>query len=256
MRIRVTTSINVRSNTVPSTSARDNEDFPPLPQPQGDRLSVEKARSKSPLPFLLPHSDMSKSRLMDSQRPPKGSRLSAWLHGFSSVREDHSRTATHNRKISHTSTYCYARTPRRRSRERTTGRRPVDCARRADSSMQHPVNNAQRNPTFDNHGEEWSRGGHQRPSSTFDAFRGRRTTNVDHLVPHHDQHKPVNFIQKKKPIKCFPHIEEPKIRHKILGCLFFGTLLAIVLTTCMSIILTKIYLVTNQNQSNSSQILH
>lgn len=227
MRIRVTTSINVRSNTVPSTPAQVNDEFPVLTDV---KKIVEKSRSKSPLPFLTPRSNMPSSRFKESQRIPRGSRLSAWLHGFSVVNDERGRPAAHNRKASHTSTYCYSRTPRRRSQDRANGLRPVASTRGVIDPMHSPSTGAwPTNPQNQDRRDQY------RLHSNYGAYQTRNLTGMGFLRPKSHHRRPrTKAMQKKGEKSCFPQVTDPKIKRKIIGCLVFGTLLTIVLTICES----------------------
>ena len=229
MRIRVTTSINVRSNTVPPSPIQVNDDFP---QPEEREQRIEKTRSKSPIPFLPPLQDMAMSRFKASQRPPTGSRLSAWLHGASAMNDDRGRPRAHNRKISHTSTYCYHQTPRRRSAERPTGLRPAASTRGVIDPVHSPTAPAWPMPPQGHHTRN-----QQRPLSPVDAYQTRMLAEMG-FPPSKTRHrkgvaKPLHIKHERK---CFPHIADRKIRQKAIGCVFFGTLLTIILTICTSLI--------------------
>ncbi len=222
MRIRVTTSINVRSNTVPSTPVQAVDAFPPSLQ-EGHNF-VEKVRSKSPLPFLPTRSDMATSRFMASQRPPRGSRLSAWIHGFSVVHDERGRPPTHNRKTSQTNTYCYSRTPRRKSRDRVTGLRPVNSTRGVIDPVHSPSHSTFPVLARSQQGEH---------PSAYDGYQTRPLTDIRH-PPSQTRHRRTRTkqVRKKGQQPFLVNTSDPKIRWKIIGCLLFGTILAILLTTC------------------------
>lgn len=227
MRIRVTTSINVRSNTVPPTPVHATDDFTPLPEE--NKNLVEKVRSKSPLPFLPTRSDMTTSRFMASQRPPRGSRLSAWIHGFSVVSDDRGRPSAHNRKTSHTSTYCYSRTPRRRSQNRATGLRPINSTRGIIDPVHSPSL-----ATFPLSAPSQEGGGLFPPMSAHDAQQARMLTETGDVQLKSRHERTRNKQVRKKDQRHFPlNTSDRKIRRKLVGCLFVGTVLTILLTTCM-----------------------
>ena len=228
MRIRVTTSINVRSNTVPPSPVQVSN-VPNLPEEQEQR--IEKIRSKSPIPFLPPLQDMAMSRLKASQRPPAGSRLSAWLHGASTMNDARGRTGPHNRKISHTSTYCYHQTPRRRSAERPSGLRPAASTRGVIDPVHSPTAQTWPMPPQSQHA-----GSRQRPLSPVDAYQTRMLAEMG--FPPKTKHGKGNAkqVQNKQDRRCFPHIADRKVRQKAIGCVFFGTLLTIILTICTLLI--------------------
>ena len=225
MRIRVTTSINVRSNTVPPSPIELQDEFP---QPEERWKPIEKARSKSPIPLLPIIQDMAASRFKASQRPPPGSRLSAWLHGASVLHSDRNRLATHNRNTSHTSTYCYYQTPRRRSEERRTGLRPAASTRGVIDPVHSPTATAWPMPPQ----AQNARNQHT-PLSPVDAYQNRTLAGMGHPRSKTGQRRAKDRqAQMTSTRRCFPHISDPKIRQKAIGCLIFGTILTIVLTIC------------------------
>ena len=226
MRIRVTTSINVRSNTVPSTPALVHD---ALPEDWNNYIVPEK---RNPTP-AMPSLESAQSRLVASQRIPKGSRLSAWLHGFSVVGNQQRPTVAHHRKVSHTTTRCYSRTPRKsRTQTRPTGLRPANSTRGVIDPVHSPTTSCWplSNQSFDD------RRGRDRQPSTFEPYAPwtPATASSPHLKSG-TQRRKKNLKSSKKPKHtCFPHVNDPKLRHKIFGSLFFGTLLTLVLTTCTS----------------------
>lgn len=231
MRIRVTTSINVRSNTAPSTPVQAVDAFPPLLEEAQN--VVEKVRSKSPLPHLTTRSNMGTSRFMASQRPPRGSRLSAWIHGFSIVNDDRGRQSTHHRKTSHTSTQCYSRTPRRRSRNRGTGLRPANSTRGVIDPVHSPSHG-----TFPVLARNQEAEHQQRPLLAYDGHRARPLTEMVN-PPSETRHRRTGVKQarQKGQQSCLVNTLDPKIRWKIIACLLFGTILVILLTTCRTYLL-------------------
>ena len=228
MRIRVTTSINVRSNTIPSTPAQVEDDFPPPPPLKGASSITERARSKSPIPLLTCRNDMSSSRFMARQRPPKGSRLSAWLHGFSIVDNDRGRAAAHSRQISHTSTYCYSRTPRRRSRKRNHEFRPANSTRGLIDPDHPLISDTDQTPFPDP-----QEGDLQRPPSTHEPCELTALPEMGCSQYYVPQKRTKQLLKNRQEREYLPKFKASKIRNKVLGCLFFGTILTILLTTCM-----------------------
>lgn len=228
MRIRVTTSINVRSNTVPSTPALVHD---ALPEDWNNYIVPEKENPTLAMPSL----ESAQSRLLASQRIPKGSRLSAWLHGFSVVGNQQRPTVAHHRKVSHTTTQCYSRTPRRsRTQTRPTGLRPANSTRGVIDPVHSPTTSCWplSNQSFDD------RRGRDGQPPTFEPYTPwtPATASSPHLKSGtHRRKKNLKSSNKKPQHSCFPHVNDPKLRHKIFGCLFFGTLLTLVLTTCTSI---------------------
>ena len=226
MRIRVTTSINVRSNTISSTPVQAVDAFPPLPE-EGQN-TVEKVRSKSPLPFFPTRSDMATSRFMASQRPPRGSRLSAWIHGFSTVNDDRGRPSKHNRKVSHTSTYCYSRTPRRGSQDPATRLRPVNSIRGVIDPVHSPSHGTFPTLTHNQEGED-----HYRAHPTYNDYQARMVPEMGRAPPETRHRRTRTKQVRKNGQQAFlVNTPDPIIRRKTIGCLLFGTLLTIVLTSC------------------------
>ena len=226
MRIRVTTSINVRSNTVPSTPALVHD---ALPEDWNNYIVPEKRNPTSTMPSL----ESAQSRFVASQRIPKGSRLSAWLHGFSVVGNQQRPTVAHHRKVSHTTTQCYSRTPRRsRTQTRPTGLRPANSTRGVIDPVHSPTTSCWplSNQSFDD------RRGRDGQPSMFEHYTPwtPATASSPHLKSGTHRRKKNHKPSKKPQHTCFPHVNDPKLRHKIFGCLFFGTLLTLVLTTCTS----------------------
>lgn len=226
MRIRVTTSINVRSNTVPSTPALVHD---ALPEDWNNYIIPEKRNPTSTMPSL----ESAQSRLLASQRIPKGSRLSAWLHGCSVVGNQQRPTVAHHRKVSHTTTQCYSRTPRRsRTQNRPTGLRPANSTRGVIDPVHSPTTACWplSNRSFDD------LGGRDRHPYRFEPYTPwtPATASSPHLKSGTRGQKKIHKSSKKPQRQrlCFPHVTDPKLRHKIFGTLFFGTLLCLVLTTC------------------------
>ena len=226
MRIRVTTSINVRSNTVPSTPALVHD---ALPEDWNNYIIPEKRNPTSAMPSL----ESAQSRLLASQRIPKGSRLSAWLHGCSVVGNQQRPTVAHHRKVSHTTTQCYSRTPRRsRTQSRPTGLRPANSTRGVIDPVHSPTTACWplSSRSFDD------LRGRDRQPHTFEPYTPRTpaTASSPHLKSGTNRQKKIHKSSKKPQRICFPHVTDPKLRHKIFGTLFFGTLLTLVLTACTS----------------------
>ncbi|KAK0509151.1 hypothetical protein JMJ35_008522 [Cladonia borealis] len=232
MRIRVTTSINVRSNTVPSTPALVHD---ALPEDWNNYIVPEKRNPTSAMPSL----ESAQSRLVASQRIPKGSRLSAWLHGFSVVGNQQRPTVAHHRKVSHTTTQCYSRTPRKsRTQTRPTGLRPANSTRGVIDPVHSPTTSCWplSNQSFDD------RRCRDRQPSTVEPYAPwtPATASSPHLKSG-TQRRKKNLKSSKKPKHtCFPHVNDPKLRHKIFGSLFFGTLLTLVLTTYLALATSNI----------------
>ena len=223
MRIQVRTSINVRTSTVPSTPNSIEDEPPPLPPLKSDSSILEKVRSKSPIPLLNCRNEMSRSRFKLTQRPPRGSRLSVWLHGFSVVENSRGRAAAH------TSTYCYSRRPPRRSNERVHRLRPVNSTRGVIDPVHSPASATYRNGALGVTREDPERLPVVHETCQLTALPQMGCS--DYYDPPKQFQK---YSQRRQERACLPTIENSKIRRKILGCLVFGTLLTILLTTCES----------------------
>lgn len=96
MRIKVVTSINVRSSPFASPRVVVQDAFP---DPDGDAIL---GKISSALRSLPPDQHPRMDRLIASQRIPRGSRLSGWLHGSSVRNNDRRRPSNHTRNTSHT----------------------------------------------------------------------------------------------------------------------------------------------------------
>ena len=185
----------------------------------------------------MPSLESAQSRLLASQRIPKGSRLSAWLHGCSVVGNQQRPTVAHHRKVSHTTTQCYSRTPRRsRAQTRPTGLRPANSTRGVIDPVHSPTTACWplSNRSFDDLRD------HNRQPYTFEPYTPftPATASSPHLKSGNNRQKKIHKASQKPQRQrlCFPHVTDPKLRHKIFGTLFFGTLLTLVLTTCMYIL--------------------
>ena len=225
MQIQVRTSINVRSSIVPPSSVDANDHYPGAEERS---TALEKVRSKPSIPLLPSLQDMAAARFKVAQRPPPGSRLSAWLHGFSVVDYNRNRPRTHNRNVSQTNTYCYHQPPRRRSRERVTGLRPANSTRGVIDPVHSPPTGAWQIPSSGQHTQNQC----LHPSS-LDAYQITPRGEVGYQPPKVQNSKVKGKgVVKKQKRACFPRIKDPKIRQKAIGCLLFGTILIIVLTIC------------------------
>ena len=193
---------------------------------------------------------------VNSQRPPAGSHLSAWLHGDSTVVRNHlnsKQKPTGRRKATHTrSSTAPVERPRGgfescnvpRTRPRTSTLSLVDL-------MQAPHRAGPRTASTSFYGPPRSR-----YNSTHPAFVGAAvppyamgalqypTRSNDIKCKH--QHRPRRYAtaayeKQRQPLQqqqqqsrpmCFPSITDRKIRQKSIGTLVFGTLLMLVLTIC------------------------
>ena len=220
MRIKVVTSINVRSSPYNSPSSAIQVAFP-----ESERRDAVLERTLPAIPSSASGQLPKMDRLLASQRIPHGSRLSGWLHGSSVRSKDTKKPPVHPRKskISHTSTYCFAgaeggndhHTPGIRSYPSTRG--VID-----------PVHSPTHGPGQLTHG----------PDPRHLAYLDRLRAELGSVPREHRSKKNHPQKPKRAPARpdrfCFPQIKGVKLRRKMIGCFFFGTLLTIVLTTCKS----------------------
>ncbi len=220
MRIKVVTSINVRSSPFTSPRVATQEAFP---QSEPGDANLEKTSSVLPsvASGQLPRMD----RLIASQRIPRGSRLSGWLHGSSVRGNDGKRPPVHTRKpkTSHTSTYCFA-AAEGGHQNHAPGIRSYPSTR----GLIDPVHSPTYGPRQLTYGSD----------PRHDAYLERLRAELGSAPREHCSKKRHRQRSNRSPAKkerfCFPHIKDLKMRQKIIGCLFFGTLLIILLTTCKS----------------------
>lgn len=236
MRIQVRTSINVRSNTLPSTPALVHD---ALPNNREGHKIIEKSRPD--MPTLVPRLDAVPTRLKASQRPRQHSRLSAFLHGFSVLGDESCPTPSRPRKMYHYSTQCYARTPRRIRTQRNanaTGLRPANSTRGVIDPVHSPTSATW--PLTSHIQDERDR---DRQRLTMDAHQSPVLIDMGDLRSK-TQHRRTRRrgAHKDDAKSLLLQNKDPKIRKKVIGCLIFGTLLTIVLTTCMPpLIITAIH---------------
>ncbi|KAK4695754.1 hypothetical protein P7C71_g2057, partial [Lecanoromycetidae sp. Uapishka_2] len=230
MQIEVRTSINVRSNTVPSTPALVHD---ALPESWDSHKLIEKPTAD--MPTLVPRLDAVPARLKASQRPRRHSRLSSFLHGFSVIGGEESNPAPPRpRKMYHYSTQCYARTPRRIRSQRDaniTGLRPANSTRGVIDPVHSPTSATW--PLTPHIQDQRER---DRRRLTVHAHESRVLTDMGYLQtgPRH-RRTGTRGSQKEDGKSLMSHRKDPKVRKKIIGCLFFGTLLTIVLTTYLAL---------------------
>ena len=218
MRIKVVTSINVRSSPFASPGTVSQDSFPVRERDDAilkDSPAVSDLTSGQP-----PRMD----RFIASQRIPRGSRLSGWLHGSSVRANDRRRPPVHTQKTTQASTYCFAATERG-PRDHAPGIRSYPSTR----GFIDPVHSPSHRPGQLTYGSD----------SRHDAYLERLRAELGSLPREHSSgNRQRRHRQKSKraPAKtkrlCFPQISDLRMRQKVIGCLFFGTLLAIVLTTC------------------------
>ncbi|KAL9133130.1 MAG: hypothetical protein Q9175_005690 [Cornicularia normoerica] len=224
MRIKVVTSINVRSSPSASPRVVIQEAFP---EPErGDAFLGKSSAMLSLASGQHPRMD----RIIASQRIPRGSRLSGWLHGSSVWDNDRRRPPIPTRKISHTSTYCFA-AAERGPRYHASGIRSYPSTR----GLIDPVHSPSYGPRQLTYGSV----------SRHDAYLERLRAELGSLPREHGSKRQRRHRQRPKraPTKaerlCFPQIRGLKMRQKIIGCLVFGTLLTIVLTTYLALAISE-----------------
>ena len=194
MRINVVTSINVRSSPFAS-------------------------------PRVVTQEALKMDRFIASQRIPRGSRLSGWLHGTSVRNNDARKPRVHARKTSHTSTHCFA-TADGRHQNHAPGIRSYPSTRGVIDPVHSPTNGP-RQLTY---------GSDPRHDAYLQRLRaelGSRPREHGTKNGHGHRQRPKRTPPRNQRL-CFPQIKDAKMRQKIFGCLFFGTLLTIILTTCES----------------------
>ena len=216
MRIKVVTSINVRSSPFTSPTRAIQEAFP---EPERrDAILEEGLPATSSAPSQLLRMD----RFLASQRIPRGSRLSGWLHG-ASVRSKDSKKPHRTRKTqtSHTSTYCFAAAEQGRQHH-SPGIRSYPSTR----GVIDPVHSPTYSPRQLTYGSD--------PRHA--AYLERLRAELGSVPREHGGKKRHRQKSKSSPAKnercCFPQIKDLRLRQKMIGCFVFGTLLTILLTTC------------------------
>ena len=217
MRINVVTSINVRSSPFTSPTVVIQKAFP---EPERGHAILEK--SSPAMPSLAPGQHPRLDRSIASQRIPRGSRLSGWLHRSSVLGSD-TRPSAHTKSTSHTSTYCFA-AAEGGHQHHAPGIRSYPSTR----GLIDPVHSPTYGPRQPTHGFDSRR----------DAYLERLRAEMGSPPREHRSKRRHRQRSKRTPAKsgrlCFPQIKDLKMRQKIIGCLIFGTLLTIVLTTCKS----------------------
>ena len=219
MRIKVVTSINVRSSPYTSPSSAIQVAFP-----ESERRDAVLEKSFPAIPSAS--GQLSRmDRLIASQRIPHGSRLSGWLHGSSVRSKDTKKPPIHPRKpkTSHTSTYCFAGAERG-DEHHAQGIRSYPSTR----GVIDPVHSPTYGPGQLTHG----------PDPRHLAYLERLCAELGAVPREHRSKKHNQQKSKRAPARperfCFPQIKNVKLRQKMIGCFFFGTLLTILLTTCKS----------------------
>ncbi|KAM0797849.1 hypothetical protein BDR22DRAFT_891896 [Usnea florida] len=225
MRIKVVTSINVRSSPFASPGTVSQDSFP---ERERDDAILEDSPAVSDLTSGQPPR---MDRFIASQRIPRGSRLSGWLHGSSVRANDRRRPPVHTQKTPQASTYCFAATERG-PRDHAPGIRSYPSTR----GLIDPVHSPSHSPGQLTHGSD----------SRHDAYLERLRAELGALPREHtsgNRQRRHRQKSKRAPAKtkrlCFPQISDLRMRQKIIGCLFFGTLLAIVLTTYLALAISE-----------------
>lgn len=224
MRIKVVTSINVRSSPFTSPSVATHHAFH-----ERCDASLEKT-SPSATPSLAPDQLSSMDRFIDSQRIPHGSRLSGWLHGSSVRGKDGKKPPVQTRKpkTSHTSTYCFA-AAEREHQHHAAGIRSYSSTRGVIDPVHSPAY-APRQLTYGS-------------DPRHEAYLQRLRVELGSVPREHSSKRYHRQRPKRSPAKnerfCFPQIKDLKMRQKAIGCLVFGTLLTIVLTTYLALAISN-----------------
>ena len=187
---------------------------------------------------------------INSQRPPPGSHLSAWLHGDSTVVRNHlnrkckptgMRKATHARGVTapvqqpQGSFDSYNAPPKRPRPSTLSVLDPVQSS--------HPA--VTRTVSTDFYEPPRSRYNSTHPANAGAAIPPFATGALQDPMPkkdirrkHHHRHRRYTTAacekqqQQKAQPTCFPSISDRRIRQKSIGTLISGTLLMLVLTIC------------------------
>lgn len=231
MRIKVVTSINVRSSPFASPRVVIRET---LPEPE--RGNAILGKSSSAVLSFPPGQHRRMDRIIASQRIPRGSRLSGWLHGYSVRDKDSKRSPIPARKTSRTSTYCFAAAERGQPTH-APGIRSYPSTR----GLIDPVHSPTYGPRQLRYGSD----------SRHETYLERLRAELGSLPRENRSKTHQRKRSKRAPVKnkrlCFPHIKDLKMRQKTIGCLLFGTLSIIVLTTCTSYSLGSTYVTLMQS---------
>lgn len=216
MRIKVVTSINVRSSPFASPKVVIHK---PTPEPEHADAILENISLA--IPSLTPGR---MDRFIVSQRIPRGSRLSGWLHGSSVPDSDRRKSPIYTGKTFHTSTHCFA-TAEGGHQRNAPGIRSYPSTR----GLIDPVHS----PTFVP--RQLTHGSDPRHDVYLERLRAEMGSlprkNCDNKK--HHQRRPKRAPAKNARL-CLPKTKSLKMRQKIIGCLLFGTLLIMILTTCES----------------------
>ena len=194
---------------------------------------------------------------VNSQRPPTGSHLSAWLHGDSTVVRHHldsKSKPTGMRKAMHTRSVT-APVQRHRGGDLESGPVPLHRSRASTNSIlnitdssnpaiRRPASTSNCHPPRSRYNSSHPAfaGGAMPPSAGTAVPAPTRASGATCLHQHRPQKFPSATYEKQllqqrqhqhqpRPM-CFPGITDRKIRQKSIGTLVSGTLLTLVLTIC------------------------
>ena len=190
------------------------------------------------------------SIFVNSQRPPAGSHLSAWLHGDSAVVREHlnsksrptgKRKATHARSV----TAPVQQTGAAFDSYATLPLRPRASTMSVIDPVQSPNPAASRTASTSFYGAPRSRYNSTHPgfaaatvpplaSGALQESAARDERRQNHHRRHRRQQMTAWEKQTKPPPVCFPSITDRKVRLKSIGTLVSGTLLMLALTICKS----------------------
>lgn len=227
MRIKVVTSINVRSSPFASPRVVIQEAFP---EPERSDAILEKL---SVMPSRAPAQQSRMHGFLASQRIPRGSRLSGWLHGSSVRGNDRRIPPIHNRETSHTSTYCFAAAGR--------GHQHDAPGIRSYPSTRGLIDPVVQSPTYGP--RQLTYGSDPRHGAYLERLRVELgSVPREHCNKKEQCHKGRHRSRSKRvpaKNKRFRFPQDLKTRQKIIGCLLFGTLLTIVLTTYLALAVSE-----------------
>lgn len=194
---------------------------------------------------------------VNSQRPPTGSHLSAWLHGDSTVVRHHldsKSKPTGMRKAKHTRSVT-APVQRHRGGDLESGPVPLQRSRASTNSilnitdssnpaMRRPASTSDRHPPRSRYNSSHPAfvGGAMPPFAGTAVLAPTQASDATYIHQYRPQRFPSAAYEKQqlqehrhqhrpRPM-CFPGITDRKIRQKSIGTLVSGTLLTVVLTIC------------------------
>lgn len=171
------------------------------------------------------------STFVESQRPRAGSRLSSFLHGYSVMDKKQKTHPTGIREPSQPQAH-----PSCRDQEGLYCFSPKSRSRTSTLSMIDPIHSPIHGtgpllPDNLEYHRNHDHNGYNHPSVTSRAYPKEfyypRRPNPKGRHHHSRRRKPS-----KRTRTRFPHIADPRVRHKLIGTLTSGTLLALILITC------------------------